>query len=496
MVGQDEVGKAWPIAGPRATRGVRACPHAAAGRAVVMLLLVAAPPLVAATAPPPGVLQGGTLLADAAPRELDVGLVGTKPGTAMHGFVVDALTQAPVTGARVVTGDGVLLTDAQGRFVVSAGIEVRGARAQGYRASGVPAAMADGVRIDLQPFSPKAVYLSHFGIGDTKKRRAALRLIAETEVNALVIDFKGDRGILPFRPPLPEGQGLPAPERVTVRNMPALIDELKAEGIYLIARIVVFKDPRLAADQPQLALRTRSGGVWQDREGLAWVDAFQPAVWDYNIHIAEAAARMGFDEIQFDYVRFPDAVSGPAFSQPSTRASRVAAISGFLTEARRRLQAFNVFVAADIFGYVCWNTDDTGIGQHIDALKEAVDYLAPMLYPSGFTWGIPGQRDPVADGGKIVDRTLRRCIERSALTGAHFRPWLQSFRDYAFDRRTFGAVEIRAQIDASEANGSNGWMLWNARNEYSVAGLKDNAGRLLEASVAVPVTETPRPAAP
>jgi hypothetical protein len=130
-----------------------------------------------------------------------------------------------------------------------------------------------------------------------------------------------------------------------------------------------------------------------------------------------------------------------------------------------------VFLAADIFGYVCWNLDDTGIGQMLERLVPHVDYLSPMLYPSGFHVGIPGCPDPVAHPYEIVYRSLDRAKQRTGLPPVRFRPWLQAFRDYAFDRRPFTGKEIRQQIRAAQDFGANGWMLWNPNNIYSAEGL-------------------------
>ena len=150
----------------------------------------------------------------------------------------------------------------------------------------------------------------------------------------------------------------------------------------------------------------------------------------------------------------------------------MAVIDEFLAAAQVRLNRFNVFISADIFGYVTWNSGDPQIGQQLDAPAGRLDYLSPMLYPSGFGFGIPGYRDPMAAPYEIVKRSLQRARER---TGVRWRPWLQAFQDYAFDHRNFGGPEIRAQIDAAEAEGADGWMLWNPRNRYSADGLKTGA---------------------
>jgi hypothetical protein len=194
-------------------------------------------------------------------------------------------------------------------------------------------------------------------------------------------------------------------------------------------------------------------------------------VWDYNIAVAVEAAAAGFDEIQFDYVRLPD-TAGLTFAQPATLENRRAAIAGFLREARRALTPWNVFLAADVFGYVCWNTGDTHIGQQLEDIVSLVDYVSPMLYPSSFQYGIPGFRNPVEHPFEIVARSLDRALERTSVAPVRYRPWLQAFGDYAFDGRPFTNGEIRSQIDAAERFGSGGWMLWNPRNRYSGADLR------------------------
>lgn len=286
-----------------------------------------------------------------------------------------------------------------------------------------------------------------------------------------MVDVKGDRGIVAYPSRVPLAVAIGAERPRLIPGLKALVDWLHAQGIYAIARIVVFKDNVLAHARPDLAVKTVDGVVWHDSEHLAWTDPFNHDVWDYNIGLAIEAAGAGFDEIQFDYVRFPGA-PGLVFSHRSTQISRVAAISGFLGLARRRLAPYNVFISADVFGYVCWNLNDTDIGQTLAAMLPEVDYLSPMLYPSAFRYGIPGYRDPVAHPYSIVLRSLQRALDRAGVPPTRLRPWLQAFRDYAFDRRTFGAEQIRAQINAARTAGVDGWMLWNPRNVYTSEGLE------------------------
>jgi hypothetical protein len=415
--------------------------------------------------------------------------------------VVDGLNEKPIQGALVTSGNDVQRTDQDGMCYMNIEGNKIAVRAYGYlraeqtmtppqerkSVSLAPKAIYLSLReiaaeilhqmtlvpqeIKLVSFVPKALYLSFYGIGDRTIRGSALQLLEETELNSLVIDVKGDRGMIPYRSAIPLATEVGAQKIITVKDISGLITSLREKSIYTIARIVVFKDNLLALKRPDLAVKTESGGTWRDREGLAWLDPFKKEVWDYNIDIAIEAAQYGFDEIQFDYVRFPDAVP-PRFSMPNTRENRVKAISGFLMEARKRLLPYNVFLSADIFGYVCWNLNDTNIGQTLEDLTSHVDYLSPMLYPSGFQYGIPGYRIPVTNPYEIVHLSLKRAQERTRLPSVRFRPWLQAFRDYAFDKRYFADKEIRDQINAGEKFGSHGWMLWNPQNIYSRVGLK------------------------
>lgn len=391
---------------------------------------------------------------------------------AVEGMVIDAASGRPIAGAIVTAGNVTAETDDNGRYRLASAAPRLHARAAGYRRAMADAAHsgASTPPIGLTPQRVKAVYLSVYGIGDPGLREAAVRLLGATELNALVIDIKGDRGLVPYPTAVGQAALCGARSVTTVRDMRALVDTLKEKDIYLIARIVAFKDDLLVQAHPEWGVRTASGQLFRDREQLAWIDPFRREAWAYLLDLAEEAAAIGFDEIQFDYVRFPD--SGEAqFSQPNTQANRVAAITGFLQAARQRLIPYNIFLAADTFGYTAWNTNDTYIGQDLAALSHVVDYLSPMLYPSGFQFGIPGTPDPLDHSHEIVLRTLQRAIARTGVSPLRFRPWLQAFRDYAFDRRRFDAEEIRAQIDAADKAGASGWMLWNPRNTYTADGL-------------------------
>lgn len=392
------------------------------------------------------------------------------PGRAAvpEGHIIDAVTGAPVQDAYVVADGRIAPAGPSGAFVLPADKSMF-VRAPGYRA----ATLAPANVIKLVPFKPRALYLTVYGIGSKTLRENALTLIREGAANALVIDLKGDRGIVPYPSTAAREMNPGARKITTISDLSALVRKLHGEGIYLIARIVAFKDDPLAAARPDLAIRHADGHPFQDREHMAWVDPFQPQVRNYDIALALEAARAGFDEIQFDYLRFPDTSTQFRLAQPSNSQSRVAAIAGFLADARQALVPYNVYLAADVFGYTCWNQGDTGIGQQIEKIAPNVDYLSPMLYPSGFQFGIPGVRNPVTNSYAIVRDSLDVAQTRLKISPKHFRPWLQAFRDYAFDKRLFGADEVAKQIRAADDFGSNGWMLWNAGNIYSGTGLAE-----------------------
>ncbi len=392
----------------------------------------------------------------------------------ISGKVINYITRKPIQGAIITANNEVVQTDSDGMFVIRNATKKIGIRAYGYARGEQVIPFPTGktpFKIYLQPFTPKALYLTFYGIGDRTLRESALKLINETELNALVIDVKGDKGMITYKSSIPFASEIGAQKLIIIKDIRSLLQSLRERGIYTIARIVVFKDNTLGSARPDLTVRTQDGKIWHDREDLIWVDPSRKEVWDYNINIAAEAAQVGFDEIQFDYVRFPDK-KGLKFAVPNTEENRVKCISGFLMEAKKRLMPYNVFVAADIFGYVSWNLNDTLIGQKLENLLPCVDYISLMLYPSGFQFGIPGYRNPVAYPYQIVALSLKRAQERTNISPVRFRPWLQAFKDYAFDRRYFNGMEIRNQIKAAEEFGSNGWMLWNPRNVYQPDGLE------------------------
>jgi hypothetical protein len=333
---------------------------------------------------------------------------------------------------------------------------------------------------DRPPRRLKGLYLSYYGVADRTIRSRVLGLLDRTELNTVVIDVKGDRGFIPYESEVPLARRAGAMGPVRVPDFDDLLAGLKAKGIHTVARVVAFKDDVLARHRPEWAVAdTTTGSLWLDNERLAWIDPFQEQAWAYPIAVAREAALRGFDEIQFDYLRFPSdgRLKAARYAKASTVESRVQAVSLFLQQARLALTPPGAALAVDVFGYTAFNPDDTGIGHRIEDLAPLVDVLCPMAYPSAYHAGIPGVRNPVAHPYEIVLETVKRIRGRVGSAAVQIRPWIQDFRDYAFDRRAFGVPEIRAQMMAALEAGATGWMLWNPGNHYTAEALDASGGR-------------------
>jgi hypothetical protein len=304
-------------------------------------------------------------------------------------------------------------------------------------------------------------------------RNHVLGLIDETELNAVVIDVKGDRGLLSSRYDIPLAAEIGALKLPTIKDVRAFVADLHQRNIYAIARIVVFKDNILANAKPEWAIiDTRTQKPWMDREELAWVDPFRKEVWGYNIAIAKEAAKAGFDEVQFDYMRFPTdgKLSVAKYSQPNNMENRVKTINTFLETAAQELLPYNVYLSGDVFGYTAWNYNDTDIGQKIEDVAKHLDYLCLMVYPSGYHLGIPGYRNPVQHSREVVYYTLEKAAKRLDGQSKKLRPWLQNFKDYAFDRRPYNGNDIKLQIQACQQARSSGYLLWDPSNKFNHTG--------------------------
>ena len=281
-------------------------------------------------------------------------------------------------------------------------------------------------------------------------------------LTALELDVKDENGEVGFItdavPRLAVSIGA-ARDYYSAREAAAKIHE---RGLYLVGRVVVFEDPVLSRARPDLAIRTSGGSVWRDAAGLGWTNPYDKRVWEYNVDIAVAAAKAGFDEIMFDYVRFPSDgdVDGAVYRNERSLAKREA-VPAFLRYARSRLDPYGVRIAAAVFGLS--GSRDLGIGQLPRKMAPYLDTVYAMTYPSLFGPGELGLADPGADPGATVARALRRFEVTLRGRDVLLVPWVQ---DWSF------AIEydldmVRAQIDAARISGAKGYMLWNAQGLYT-----------------------------
>ena len=322
----------------------------------------------------------------------------------------------------------------------------------------------------------KGLYITYYGLGSDTHRSHVQELLETTELNAIVMDIKGDRGLIPYSTTVQLVADIGAARRPMIKDWAAWMKWFHDRQIYTIARLVIFKDDPLASARPEWAvIDSETGDLWRDREGLAWTDPTREEVWDYNITLAVEAAQMGFDEIQFDYVRFPSdgAVGRATFSLENTEENRVETITGFIAAAREALAPYNVKLAVDVFGQTTWHErDDMGIGQKIEAIAPYLDVLSPMLYPSTFADGVPRHpefKNSIEYPFEVVYLSALKGVNRVKAVNPNLevRPWIQDFPDYAFDRRTYTPDEIRLQMEGARQAGSRGWLLWDPRVKYT-----------------------------
>jgi len=428
----------------------------------------------------------------AIPARRDAGQVLRLIPSVVYGRVEDAASGSPIARAAIRSEGLTTRSEADGRFLlegVSSDPRLEIA-APGFDGARVTVGNATQIEVQLQQRELRAAYLTFYGVADRDLRGRVVNMLSAGALNALVLDVKGDLGYVLYKSSVPLAGAIGATDVTPLPDAEQFIADLKSRGVYTIARIVVMKDDVLARNGPRAGLDVAAkdavtGGVWTDGERLGWVDPFREEVWAYNVALAEEAIAKGFDEVQFDYVRFPtDPGAGTRldrlrYSQPATDESRPRAIADFLGRARQAVNGAGGYLAVDIFGYVCWREDDMGIGQHLETLAHVVDYLNPMVYPSTFN-GLPIQPSYTNSPGfpyETVFYSLQRARERVAGTGVAIRPWLQYFDDYPWATgRRYGPTELAAQRRAVEELRLPGFMWWDPTNLYT-HGAAVNPGR-------------------
>lgn len=344
------------------------------------------------------------------------------------------------------------------------------------------------VQIDYPKDGVRGIYVTADNVANPEVLDNLIAYINDTELNAMVIDFKDDYGNIVAN--INSDNKMVQDNVISAVDMKTVIKKLEANNIYPIARIVTFKDHMLSDDRPDLSFHdSESGQIWQDGNGAQFVNPFSTEVWDYNVNVAIEAAKLGFKDIQFDYVRFPEGfdVFGSDLQYDIGSYSyfitdnpdeegieRVIAISDFLTYASEQLKPYGVEISADVFGYtaIASNAADVrGIGQDFARMSERVDVMSSMIYPSHWGDEFFGIYGPDLHPYEVVtaymdhEKKLFENVENNVRT----RPWIQDFTLPVPSGlyMTYGPNEVQAQINALYNQGIHEYLIWNASGEYT-----------------------------
>ncbi len=332
-------------------------------------------------------------------------------------------------------------------------------------ASPQPAAPAPTKREQLLKTEFRAIYITSWTAGISRFNEL-LDMLTRSHLNAMVIDIKDSTGKVGYDSKVPLVAQTGAYER-RIRDLDAILRMCREKKVYTIARIAVFQDPNLAKARTDLAVGVGGKGVWKDRKGLAWVDPASKEVWDYNLAIAKEAAAKGFDEVQFDYVRFPTDGKLKTMSYPVYKRDvpKHEIIRRFFEYVDQQMKPVDVLTSADIFGLTTMVEDDMNIGQRIEDVADYVDFVCPMIYPSHYPKGHLGLKNPAEHPYRVIYDASLRGMKRLEGKRAKMRPWLQDFKLGAvYDKKM-----VLDQIQAARDAGVSGFAMWNARNVYTDA---------------------------
>ncbi|MFE5319085.1 putative glycoside hydrolase [Paenibacillus sp. NPDC056579] len=328
---------------------------------------------------------------------------------------------------------------------------------------------------DPQKDAPKikGVYVTaHSAAG--ARMNTLLKLLDDTELNSMVVDIKDDWGYITYNTGNPELEAMGTTQKI-ISDMPKLISTMQEHDIYPIARIVVFKDTVLAKKQPELSFINPDGTLWGNNKSNpdSFVNPYKKEVWDYNIAIAKEAAKAGFKEIQFDYVRFPEGFEKRAdtLKYDKDERTRIQAVAEFVKYAREQLAPLGVRVSVDIFGYAASVPAAEGIGQDFEKISENVDVISPMIYPSHYSTGWFGAKIPDAEPYVTINGAMKDTHKKLAPINdiqPIIRPWIQDFTaSWVQGYIKYGKHEVEEQIRALKDNGVEEFLLWNAVNTYT-----------------------------
>lgn len=318
------------------------------------------------------------------------------------------------------------------------------------------------------PEHVRALYVSAWVASTPSIRDSIIKLVDTTNINAVVIDIKDATGRVSFLidDPIVSSTGAP---RDLIKNMKGLTELLHEKNIYIIGRISTFQDPYLTNIKPEWAIKSKSTGTtWKDKKGLSFLDPTNESVWEYVVHLAQASYDIGFDEINFDYIRFPSDGNIRDIAYPTNISSKADAMESFFKHLHEKMTVSGIPTSADLFGMTTTNSDDLGIGQVLEKALPYFDFIAPMIYPSHYPPNYNGFKNPAEHPYEIVTIAMKKGIERAAALGmapTKFRPWIQDFDLGA----KYTESMVRDQIKALEDLGITSYMVWDPGNSYTVA---------------------------
>ena len=320
------------------------------------------------------------------------------------------------------------------------------------------------------PNPVRGIYMTSWVAGTTAWREELVGFVKKTEINSIVIDVKDYSGRVAFETE-EEKINEAGSEEIRINDLPGIISRMHQDGIYVIARITVFQDPFYAKRHPELAVQQKNGALWEDRKGLSYIDPGAKEFWDYIVAISRASERAGFDELNYDYIRFPSDgnISDIVFPHSQNRA-KPDVLDDFFSYLKANLKtgenALSVPLSADVFGMTMTNMDDLGIGQVLERVDKHFDYTAPMVYPSHYPPTFLGFKNPALYPYEIVLHAMKSGTARlTAATSSpsRIRPWLQDFDLGA----QYDASMVRLQKKAVYDAGLDSWMIWDPANKYT-----------------------------
>ncbi len=316
-----------------------------------------------------------------------------------------------------------------------------------------------------QPFpAPSEVRAAHFSMYLGNDQSAIKKFIdaynPDTGLNAVELDIKNENGDIAFTEGMPS-LAIKSGAAKDIYEPRVIVEQLHAAGFYVIGRVVSFEDPVVAEYASKRAIRTIDGGVWKNHAGLGWLNPYNKTNWTYLADVAKAAAKVGFDEIQFDYTRFPTDGDLSNVKLDRTKAKMESAIAGYLKNAVEALHPLKIRVSADLFGLAA--TEDLGIGQNPDKLKNIVDVMSPMIYPQGYAANSYGIACPVCNPHDLVEATMIDWKKKAVGGTAELRPWIQA---YDWIEHKYGPTQVMAQVEALRDHTERGFLLWNPRAAY------------------------------